>query len=456
MRFRTWPVAALGFLGLLALFALSLAAASRRVEGIYSRLDARNAYHRDVAAKLVQLRSDIQRSSIAVRDYLLERDPVQALTYRNRLAELRASTTQTIQQLELLTAPHTPGDSAGNLRAPLEEYWRAYDPVFVWSGAERLERSSSFLRTAVLPRRNAVLALVQEIERLNDRNLAAEREAAAGRHAEIQAALTRSLWQTIGLGLIVAAGAVLRLRVLERRADEQRVAAQEAENRMRQLSQQLVAAQEEERRKLSRELHDHVGQMLTALRMELGRIERLRMPHNTPVSEAVAESRELVDAMVRTVRDLALGLRPSMLDDLGLQSALEWHIRDYTRRFGLHVDLRIEGLDRELPDQYRTCIYRVVQEALTNCARHSGATRVAVSLRQAAGELVIAIEDDGVGMPQAAQRQGLGLKGIEERVRELEGSMSIGTSAAMGGTEVKLTLPTGGASKERTVAGLAG
>ena len=104
--------------------------------------------------------------------------------------------------------------------------------------------------------------------------------------------------------------------------------------------QRLVATQEEERKNLSRELHDHIAQVLTALRIELGRIERTRPPADTRLGAAVAESRHLVDQMFRTVRDLALGLRPSMLDDFGLQPALEWHVRDFTRRYGVDVDLQ--------------------------------------------------------------------------------------------------------------------
>lgn len=455
MRFQTWPVAALGFLGLLLLFALSLTAAAGRVQSIYNRLDARNAYHRDVTAKLGQLRSDLQRSGIVARDYLLEQDETVALGYRNRLAELRKTTAATIEELGMLTGASGDGESVRGLRARLDEYWKAYDPLFEWTAAEKVSRSAAFLRSEVLPRRNAVLAIVQEIERLNDRNLEAERAVVAERHASIQAALDRLLWQTLGLGLLLAAGTAIRLAALERRAEEQRRDAQAAEARMRQLSQQLVAAQEEERRKLSRELHDHVGQMLTALRMELGRIERLRMPANTPVAEAVAESRTLVDAMVRTVRDLALGLRPSMLDDLGLQSALEWHVRDFTRRSGLAVDLEVHANLDGLPDQYRTCIYRVVQEALTNCARHSGARRVRIDFRERNRALAITVADDGVGMEPVPRTAGLGLRGIEERVRELDGTMSIGRSS-LGGTLLTISLPLGAPSGESTLARVAG
>src|SRR6185503_20926002 len=114
-------------------------------------------------------------------------------------------------------------------------------------------------------------------------------------------------------------------------------------------------------------------------RMELGRIERTRAPSETRTANAVAECRRLVDSMVRTVRDLALGLRPSMLDDFGLQPALEWHIRDFTRRYGVKVELHLDGDFTALSDAYRTCVYRTVQEALTNCIRHAQARSIAVT-----------------------------------------------------------------------------
>ena len=134
-----------------------------------------------------------------------------------------------------------------------------------------------------MPRREAVLAIAQEIEELNNANLAAQRAEVTRRQAAFRDDLRRLLWQTVLLGVAVALIAVFRLRTLERRSDEQRAIAEEAERQMRQLSQRLVAAQEEERKNLSRELHDHVAQVLTALRMELGRIERTRAPA-TPAS----------------------------------------------------------------------------------------------------------------------------------------------------------------------------
>jgi signal transduction histidine kinase len=154
----------------------------------------------------------------------------------------------------------------------------------------------------------------------------------------------------------------------------------------------------------------------------------------------VAECRQLVDAMVRTVRDLALGLRPSMLDDFGLQPALEWHVRDFGRRYGVPVELVVRGAFDELPETHRTCIYRAVQEALTNCVRHARATRIDVTIAEEPDGLAVSVRDNGVGFEPGRRIGGLGLRGIEERVRELHGAITI-KSAAGAGTTLTIRLP---------------
>lgn len=456
MRFRTWPVAALGLAGLLLLVVISLLTASRRAQEIYTQLDQLNAHHRNVEGKLRRLRSDVHLSGILVRDYLLDHDRARTPQYRQRLKEFRRDNLETFGEL-LVLARQRPGDDQriASLQARLEEYWESMNPVFDWTPAEKVTRSARFLRREVLPRREALLTLTQQIEGLNNANLAAQHAEVARRHGDLRGDLETLLWESVLLGLLVAVSAVIRLRVLERRSEQQRTVAETAEQQMRQLSQQLVATQEEERRKLSRELHDHVGQTLTALRMELGRIERLRVPGNDRIAAALGEARSLVDEVVRTVRDLALGLRPSMLDDFGLQAALEWHVRDLTRRSGLAVALEISGDFTDLVDQQKTCIYRVVQETLTNCVRHSRARRVTVSVSRRSEGLDLAIADDGIGIDRLRPAQGLGLKGIEERVRELAGTMTIDT-AVDAGTTVRVRLPLAGSHVGASLARAAG
>jgi signal transduction histidine kinase len=345
-----------------------------------------------------------------------------------------------------------------SLDSKLDEYWQAFDPLFDWTPAEKVILSAGFLKREVLPRREAVLAIALDIEELNNANHAIQRAEVTRQYAALRSDLQKLLWGSLLLGLVVALTAVIRLRVLERRSEDARTVAEEAGRQMRKLSQQLVATQEEERKKLSRELHDHVGQMLTALRMELGRIDRLRSSsdrvrrdHSGPqldsgsrVAGAVAECRQLVDDMVHSVRDLALGLRPSMLDDFGLQPALEWLVRDFGRRYGMPVELAVEGDLARISEPHRTCVYRVVQEALTNCIRHAQAERINVKVSGSNDSLAVSVSDDGVGLYPSRRPDGLGLRGIEERVRELDGVLTIRGSAGAGTTlMIRLPLPAG-------------
>jgi signal transduction histidine kinase len=428
MRLKTWIVAALGLGSLVMLIAVSMLASSRKAEEIYAQLDALNSHHRRVEATLRRLRSDVNLSGIFVRDYLLDVARERAPEYREQITEFRRTTLATLDELKTLVKSD---EQIASLQAKLDDYWAAFDPLFDWTPVEKIARSASFLRREVVPRREAALAIAVQIEELNNANLAAQRDEVARRHAAFRQDLRRFFWQTVLLGVAVAVTVVLRLRVLERRSED-------AERQMRELSQQVVNAQEEERKHLSRELHDHIAQVLTGLRMELGRIERTSMG----VGPGIAECKRLVDDMFFTVRNLALGLRPSMLDDFGLQAALEWHVRDFMARYKINVDLSTTGDVEALPDKHRTCVYRVVQEAMTNTVRHAHASNIRISVSAADEHLKVSVIDDGIGMDPARHRDGLGLRGIEERAKELDGSMTISRNGKRGTTvAVRLPLP---------------
>lgn len=453
MRFKTWPVAALGLASLLVLTVMATRAASRQAQEIYRQIDQLNGYHNMVDRKLRQLRSDVHLSSIFIRDSLLDVSSERASEYRQRLAEFRRTSTATIGELRAVAGQHE--GRINSLQGQLEEYWRAFEPLFDWTPTEKILKSAAFLRREVVPLRERVLALAAEVEALNEANLEEERGEAERRHADFQAGLTQLLWQTLSLGLAVALVAVYRLRSLERRADEQRAEAERTGQQMRELSQRLVATQEEERRNLSRELHDHVAQVLTALRMEIGRLDRSRVTTDDRLTTSIVECRRLVDRMFRTVRDLAMGLRPSMLDDFGLKAALEWLVRDSMTRFDLSVQLAVDGDVDGLPDPHRTCAYRAVQEALTNCARHAAARAVTIRIAGGAYGLSVTVSDDGVGIDPDRRRAGLGLRGLDERVKELGGTLEIFRRPA-GGTTVRVELPLSPGRKDVSLASTAG
>ena len=451
MRFRTWPVAAVALGALLVLVVISVLESSRRAQEIYTSLDDLNQRYHGVESQLRRLRSDVNLSGIFVRDYLLDPVGERAPSYRARIGEFRRANIKSFGELRSTVQGSPESDQRlASLQAQLDAYWQALDPLFDWTPAEKANQSARFLRREVIPRREAVLAIALEIEELNSTTIATQRTEVARRHAGLRRDLYNLMWVGLGLGLVVALPAVYRLRRMERRSENERRVAEEAERRMRELSQQLVATQEEERKKLSRELHDHVGQVLTALRMELGSIDRLRAPDDGALARAVAESRQLVDNMVRTVRDLALGLRPSMLDDFGLQPALEWHVRDFTRRYGLAVDLNVTGQVADLPEPYPTCVYRIVQEALTNCVRHAAASRIGVTVTGAADSLSVVVVDNGVGMNTERRKTGLGLRGIEERVRDLSGTVDIHSTPGVG-TSLTIRIPIGGVTPREEV-----
>jgi signal transduction histidine kinase len=456
LRFKTWPVAALALGALLLLIVAAVLESSRRAQALFSKLDQVNARYHEVEGKLRRLRSDVNLSGIYVRDYLLDPDRERAPLYRRQIANYRRQNMVSFDELSAI-AGSDPGtvQRLTTLRTGLIEYWEKLDPLFDWTPAEKLTESARFLREEVIPRRQAVLNLATEIEELNNATLTSQRNEAQRQQEGLRSDLTTLLAFSLLLGIAVSVTTVIRLRRLERKSDEQRAAAEEAEGHMRQLSQQLVATQEAERTNLSRELHDHIGQMLTALRMELGSIDRLREGQEQQIGRAVAECRSLVDTMVRTVRDLALGLRPSMLDDFGLQPALEWHVRDFTRRYGLPVHLSVNGDLNRLPDRHRTCVYRVVQEALTNCVRHAAATTIRVTVTGHPEGLDVTVVDDGIGFDVERHKPGLGLRGIEERARELGGQVEI-RSVKGSGTSLLIRLPFDASAEEVPRARIAG
>jgi len=161
------------------------------------------------------------------------------------------------------------------------------------------------------------------------------------------------------------------------------------------------------------------------------------------VPARVSEARRLNAETIRSVRELAMGLRPSMLDELGLGPALRWQGREFSRRSKVPVTVQIDGELETLGESHRTAIYRIVQEALTNCSKHAQAHQIRINVYGGADSVRLSIQDDGVGFSEGASRRGLGLIGIEERVRSLDGKMSI-ISQPNKGTVLDIELPTAG------------
>jgi signal transduction histidine kinase len=194
---------------------------------------------------------------------------------------------------------------------------------------------------------------------------------------------------------------------------------------------------------LSRELHDQVGQTMTALGILLGSIEDLRTRDEDAFRRRLEDLKRLNADAMRNIRDLAMGLRPSMLDDIGLEAALQWQGRQFSRHTQVPCEVKVEGALDVLTDAHRTCIYRVVQEALTNCARHAKASHVLVSVSADEISLNLIVRDDGIGFDSDSKsRGGIGLLGMRERVQALDGNLDISSSSRTG-TTVYVQIPIG-------------
>lgn len=212
-----------------------------------------------------------------------------------------------------------------------------------------------------------------------------------------------------------------------------------AEDEMRALSRRLVELQENERRAIARELHDQSGQLLTALKIQLDRIAHIP-PEK--VASALGEAQALAGELMMQVRNMSLNLRPAMLDDLGLLPALLWHFERYTAQTKVRVDFKHSGLRVELPSHVSTAAYRIVQEALTNVARYSGAKEVAVYAWTNHETLCLRIEDKGTGFDTSSLLCGTsnGISGMRERAHSMGGKFNL-SSAPGAGTIVTAELP---------------
>jgi signal transduction histidine kinase len=214
--------------------------------------------------------------------------------------------------------------------------------------------------------------------------------------------------------------------------------------RLRALSHQLIATQENERRHIARELHDEIGQSLTAVKINLETM--LRLPDKEAIGPPLDDSIAIVKRVLQQVRALSLDLRPAMLDDLGLESALRWYLRRQAERAGFATEFSADPIPAYLAPEVETICFRIVQEALTNVVRHARARHVRVALRWRDAMLQLVIADDGVGFdPREAQAgaahdASLGLIGMQERVLLIDGELFV-ESASGCGTTVRAHVP---------------
>jgi signal transduction histidine kinase len=390
---------------------------------------------------LASVRSQVLLGSVYIRDALL--DPERGTTdYGAQLEATYRSVDALLEKYEPILDSSTERERVDRLRREINEF-RTETLQILRTDSTRWPDEARSLLSRLMPKREAAIRVSDEVQALNRVAFVQQQAVMADMHAEIQ----RQVWTQLGIALGVSFGIALLSSTyagrLERRLRQQRAIEEENAAHLQRLSARLVDAQEQERRRIARELHDEVGQLLSAVKVELALAEkRIEGLNGSPA--LLDDAQSLAEKAVHTVRNLSHLLHPAALDDLGLVAALTSYTAEFGRRHGVAVDFATRGLDERLPPDVEGAAYRIVQEALTNVARHASADSCSVYLERAAARLVITIADDGCGFDehevQKSGRRGLGLIGIRERVAQLGGTIMI-ESARLAGTRIQVKLP---------------
>lgn len=418
-----------GFVGLLSLMAILAVDSALQAHDLSMQSGALRQASRVRDALLDQLRTETYRSATLVRDYLLEEDEKRAGHQKSELLGVRAHLSDVLNRYSAV-APPAEVDAVRILKQQTDAYWLTLTPAFGWDGSSRREKGELLIRTVLVPRRDELVQLVGRISALDEQTLDAAEERIQVVQNRFRTRVGEISVLALVLGCVLAIVVVRRVRRLAERADQQFSQVCEAREDLKRLSDRLVSVQEEERRSLSRELHDDLGQTMSAMLFELGKAETKCARRECERDDLLAV-RRLAEENIAKVRNMALLLRPAMLDELGLVPALHWHVREVARRTGLKVRLIADELNDDLPEANRVCIYRLVQEALNNCVKHSKAGQVRVVVRRDPDGLSIFVQDDGIGF-DAGHDKGLGLLGLMERVIGLGGRFHVESQPGQG------------------------
>jgi signal transduction histidine kinase len=435
MRRHPWQTLAAGFGGLLLIMAAAEAGALLMLNGLRTS-DARvEQRFLERSRMLEQIRSSIYLSGTVARDSLLAPSGGAG----SQLAEVNTLHKQTDAAFEKYQKSLEPEEGAAfaSLRTEIEAYWKVLNQTFAWTAEEREKYRYQFFYSELIPRRTSMLQIADRVGQLNEQGLQRGDQQLAGLFERLRLGLMGMIVVTLmgGSALAVYTSVmILRLQTEVRQRLEETL---EAKAGLRELSAKLVRAQEEERRALSRELHDEAGQAFSAILLETENL--LDMEHAAASRPHLESIRNMAQRGMAETRNMALLLRPSMLDDFGLVPALTWQAKETAKRTGLRVQVAASDLPRDLPEEHKTCIYRVVQEALNNVARHAQASAAQVRVQRIEQHVDLTVQDDGSGF-DAERVRGLGLLGMEERVNHLGGTFSIDSQPGRG-TLLKIILP---------------
>jgi signal transduction histidine kinase len=388
--------------------------------------------NRKDSLQLLRIQNDLNLLAVAMRDMIDNDEPYPLTAWSAQFQRIRTDLDDAMR-LEAGFAPAgRTAEQSASLSASLAQFWDAVDRVFALAAAGTEKDARAQIQLSLQARQAALSTTVARFLVQNSEN----EEQAAQRIIQIYDRVQRQVYVFLAatLGAILLTGfSMIRWnrRLFARMA--------ELSERRSELAQKLIATQESTLRYISRELHDEFGQILTAMGAMLGRAGA-HAPEGSTLRGDLHEVRQIAQDTLDRVRSLSQALHPVMLDEAGLESTLDWYIPTVERQTGIAISYEKQGLPFAVDAGAAVQIYRVLQEALNNVARHSGAKQAWVRLRFLPSELELEVEDHGGGFNGQPVKQGIGLVAMRERA-ELMGGRITFSLPSVGGTLLRLTAP---------------
>ena len=382
---------------------------------------------------LLRIQNNVNSLALAIRDMLDGIEPYPLTAWQGQFRRIRADLQDALGNEKKYSSSDPDSGQRAYLSSSIAQFWGALDRIFALGREGRDEDARTMIRLSLQARQETISTLVARLLVLNNET---EQEAAIETH-RIYARVERNVWVFLSAMLILIALTSLYVAQYNRRIFNQ-VAA--LSKRRGELAQQLISMQERTLRSISRELHDDFGQVLTAVGTLLQRSQTNLTRSPNRVAKDVREVQEIVQSTLDKVRSLSHALHPVVLDEIGFEGAFDQFVPAFEQRTGIEVRCEKKGSRRELDRRVAIHLYRVLQEALNNIARHSKSMKAAVTLRFLPESIVLEVEDEGVGFG-SREKHGLGLVSMKERAELVNGEVEF-LNRRSGGALVRMTVPT--------------
>jgi signal transduction histidine kinase len=402
--------------------------------------------NRKASLQLLRLQDDTYQLAVSLRDMTLPESRYPIFYWKGEFTRVR----QDMDEAQRLEGRYCASTSAGDekrrqLRDVLDDFWLSADEAFQLADQGHEETARYMIRSQLESKRESISSIITRLLALND-----QAQTEAGQQVSLTyGRVKRDIRVLIGILFLVALGTGLYTLNANRKTFDrlhhlaERLQTQSEELRM--LSWKLIDVQEKTLRQVARDLHDEFGQILTAIGVTLGRASQKALDKDPVFVQDVQAVKKIVEDTLQSVRSESQIFRPAILDDFGLAQTLAWFVEQFTRQTGIQVHYQGKLSDGFFLPEDAIHLYRIVQEALNNVARHSGAKEAWVTVEEQVGSLMLEIRDNGAGFvirPESNRvaGQGIGLMGMRERAEHLRGSFSI-RSSPQRGTVVTVHVP---------------